>query len=81
MMPDQSLKELDRSVRRLVRGEAGFTLDQLSEAVAEILIDETTLAVCFDVSGRQGTARGNDGRDVVFFDKVRPCYVMLFCVV
>ena len=48
-MPDQSLKELDRSVRRLVSGEAGFTLDQLAEAAAEILIDETTLSVCFDV--------------------------------
>ncbi|XP_037088382.1 ataxin-7-like protein 3 [Pollicipes pollicipes] len=48
-MPDQTLKELDRIVRRVVRGETGFTLDQVVEAVAEILIDESTLAVCFDV--------------------------------
>ncbi|XP_043227532.1 ataxin-7-like protein 3 [Amphibalanus amphitrite] len=64
-MPDQTLKELDRTVRRLVRGEGGFTLDQLSEAVAEILIDETTLAVCFDVHRAAKTgemeAEGMDG--------------------
>jgi len=66
-MPEHTLKELDRSFRRVVRGETGFTLDQVVEAMAEIFIDETTLAVCFDVHKAAKTgameAEGLDGDD------------------